>query len=453
MNILIVGNGFDLSHYLPTKYDHFMVAMGAIENWDVSKGDMNFDDLFGSLYETEGNFFKYTKGIYAIDEVYLKEEEINEFKIILDKNIWYRYFKYYRTKTETWIDLEKKIEEGLECCSSFFELVNSKISEYSKISYTYGELGEQKSNKEIKLHSRDIHILNLLKILSIKKLISPEPLVQWEEIEFSKGSYTLKENDRKIINNDFMSDNGQYRLYDFNKAINFLYRELDIFISVFNKYLIYLVNNVECKIEKFENILKPDYVYSFNYSNTIERLYGNEVKYLHGKAESNSSKLVLGISDLNSSFLKKIKAYGFTKYHQKLLINTDYHFLSKNLKLQQINDFWKQADQGKRAVTGFDKNKFVANIFIWGHSLDVSDKSYINEIFSFNKNYDSNVRVTIFFFNDQAKFDLLANLIHVLGADKVEIWMKNNWLKFEKNPNIVEINNIQSTNLQNTQVV
>ena len=33
MNILIVGNGFDLSHYLPTKYDHFMVAMDVIEKW------------------------------------------------------------------------------------------------------------------------------------------------------------------------------------------------------------------------------------------------------------------------------------------------------------------------------------------------------------------------------------------------------------------------------------
>lgn len=43
MNIL-VGNGFYLSHYLPTKYDHFMVAMEAIENWDVSKGEMSFDD-------------------------------------------------------------------------------------------------------------------------------------------------------------------------------------------------------------------------------------------------------------------------------------------------------------------------------------------------------------------------------------------------------------------------
>ena len=45
MNILIVGNGFDLSHYLPTKYDHFMVAMEAIENWDVSKGALLHKDF------------------------------------------------------------------------------------------------------------------------------------------------------------------------------------------------------------------------------------------------------------------------------------------------------------------------------------------------------------------------------------------------------------------------
>ncbi|HAV3450548.1 TPA: hypothetical protein JIE09_001136, partial [Acinetobacter baumannii] len=68
MNILIVGNGFDLSHYLPTKYDHFMVAMGAIENWDEQKGEMQFDDLFGSLYEKENYFFKYTKAMYQTDE-------------------------------------------------------------------------------------------------------------------------------------------------------------------------------------------------------------------------------------------------------------------------------------------------------------------------------------------------------------------------------------------------
>ena len=37
MNILIVGNGFDLSHYLPTKYDHFMDVMQSIEEKDLFK--------------------------------------------------------------------------------------------------------------------------------------------------------------------------------------------------------------------------------------------------------------------------------------------------------------------------------------------------------------------------------------------------------------------------------
>ena len=57
MNIFIIGKGFDLSHYLPTKYALFMVAMEAIENWDVSKGKMKFDDLFSALYEKEDYFF------------------------------------------------------------------------------------------------------------------------------------------------------------------------------------------------------------------------------------------------------------------------------------------------------------------------------------------------------------------------------------------------------------
>ena len=30
--ILILSNGFDLAHFLPTKYDHFMHAMRNVEN-------------------------------------------------------------------------------------------------------------------------------------------------------------------------------------------------------------------------------------------------------------------------------------------------------------------------------------------------------------------------------------------------------------------------------------
>lgn len=448
MNILIVGNGFDLSHYLPTKYDHFMVAMDAIENWDTAKGDMGFDDIFRSLYEKEDYFFGYTKVIYDTDKIALKLDDIKKLQDDLNKNIWYRYFKYYKSKTETWIDLEQKIEEALECCSNFFSLINKKIDEHSKISYLYKELGERAEENVIKLHSRDIHILYLLKILCTKKLISASPVFIWQDIDMPKGGYKLQEDDRRIINNDFVNESAGYLSYNFNNVINYLHGKLEEFIDLFNYYLINFVNSLQLQNKKFKGLeCKPDLVYSFNYSDTLERLYLNrkKISYLHGKSEQKNSRLVLGVSDITAEIFKKYKAYGFTKYHQKLLKETEYQFLNENIHFNQMNTFWNQVQEGKRTSTG--KEQFVANIYIWGHSLDVSDENYINEIFSFNKKIDEYVRVIVYYFDHQAKFNLLTNLLHILEKDKVETWMKKGWLKFEKNPNIAEINNIQPVEL------
>ena len=121
MNILIVGNGFDLSHYLPTKYDHFMVAMDAIENWDELKGDMGFDDLFGFLYEKESYFFGYTKVMYKTGEIKISIDQIKELKIKLKENIWYQYFGDHVREVKTWIDFELKIQEALRVVFNFFE--------------------------------------------------------------------------------------------------------------------------------------------------------------------------------------------------------------------------------------------------------------------------------------------------------------------------------------------
>ncbi|HCW3748850.1 TPA: hypothetical protein OXK62_003393, partial [Acinetobacter baumannii] len=49
--------------------------------------------------------------------------------------------------------------------------------------------------------------------------------------------------------------------------------------------------------------------------------------------------------------------------------------------------------------------------------------------------------------DNHAKFNLLTNLLHILGKEKVELWMKKGWLKFEPNPNIVELNNIEPVDL------
>ena len=53
----------------------------------------------------------------------------------------------------------------------------------------------------------------------------------------------------------------------------------------------------------------------------------------------------------------------------------------------------------------------------------------------------------IFYFDSEAKFDLLANLLHILEKEKVEKWMKKGWLKFQENPDIAKLNNIQPVEL------
>ncbi|WP_407304764.1 AbiH family protein [Acinetobacter sp.] len=127
MNILIVGNGFDLSHYLPTKYDHFMVAMQAIENWDESKAEMGFDDLFGSLYQKEDYFFGYTKAMYKTEEIKISIEQIKELKNQLIENVWYQYFLDHLRMVDTWIDFENQIKKATPISSKCWARIRENL--------------------------------------------------------------------------------------------------------------------------------------------------------------------------------------------------------------------------------------------------------------------------------------------------------------------------------------
>ncbi len=118
-----------------------------------------------------------------------------------------------------------------------------------------------------------------------------------------------------------------------------------------------------------------------------------------------------------------------------------------NEKIVKNSLQWNLWDIKRFSVESLEVNHRT-NIFIWGHSLDISDDVYISEVFSLNYNdEDKNVRVVVYYFNEQANFDLLANLIHILGKEKVELWMKKGWLKFEKNPDIAKINDIEPVEL------
>lgn len=442
MNILIVGNGFDLSHYLPTKYDNFMVAMQAIEDWDESQGEMGFDDLFGSVYwskneiigkEWQNDFLKYTKAMYKTDEIKISVEKVKEFKKQLEENVWYQYFSDHVREVKTWIDFEQKIEEALNLVSHFIGLVHDRFLKFGKFNPIIFKLEKFNSS----LTDENFYVSNL----NVKLLI---------KLNLMLNNVANDERILGFINQRWLviSKNLDYG-YDSDKYIYFLNNQLDKFIEIFNLYLELVIDKLvpicNVKIEAKEWI-SPNKIYSFNYTNTYRKFYDFvEIDYLHGNLGKDQN-IVLGISELHDESLKKLKAYGFTKYHQKLLNDTDYQFLSENLHAINLKSFWQSVKNGK-AITLEDQEINKMNIYIWGHSLGISDENYINEIFSFNTEFDEHVKVIIYYFNSQAKFELLANLIHILGKEKVEKWMKKGWLKFEKNPDIAALNNIEPVEL------
>ncbi len=474
MNILIVGNGFDLSHYLPTKYDHFMDVMSAIEgkntgglpkNLEEMKIDewlnlidktfqkregmeqpphhMNFDELFSKTRDP--NFIEKTKEFYLTDSILLSAQDVIKAQYRLSLNCWYQYFKNHVEEIKTWIDFEQKIEEvliSLAHCVIDIDKANIHVEIRNYLNL--------KSKEQWKIKEKNFKILEFFELWKDEEYVSVATI----------GASVKSK--RPSLNSIFC--HGEDIKNGFNPAsfLEFIYRQLYEFIEIFNLYLILIIDKLEPK-GRFEiftrsnslfgleenNWTEPNKIYSFNYTNTYQKLYdqSTETDYLHGSF-GEKQNIVLGVSDLTDESLKKLKAYGFTKYHQKLFNETDYLFLDSYKSdvarhKRKIEYFEKDFGSHDPLAKKFERqnlmeleSKLNLNISIWGHSLDISDKDYIIDLFSLNDDIDRNVRVTVYYYDANAKFSLLNNLLAILDKDKVEQWMKNKWLQFKPNPEI-----------------
>ena len=104
--------------------------------------------------------------------------------------------------------------------------------------------------------------------------------------------------------------------------------------------------------------------------------------------------MVLGIDEYLSEDdrNKNVEFVGFKKYYQRIFKQTDYSYTG-----------W------------FDTFKLI-NLYIIGHSLDVTDKDVLSEILL--RKY---VRTTIFYHDKQANGTQISNLVRVLGYDNINM--------------------------------
>ncbi|KUJ56321.1 AbiH family protein [Chryseobacterium aquaticum] len=373
----------------------------------------------GVFKEKNEWFYNQINEYYRTENFIFNLEEIKSIQNRLLDNSWFQYFKSVdENKIETWIDFEMEIERVLVSILEYFDGFHSNLfkrkPEYSNKKF-YFSINEYNDYCKDKLQ---------LKILKIFNLFTFTPSYQ-----------------TAYLNKNFILDiEHEIQYYKEKDYFNFIYESLEEFVGIFNDFIIHVINVFyeNMRIEKMENfIVKDDHfifektnqVFSFNYTSTLVNFYpadlkskrlegivGSQHQFIHGLAEKDWSnnlqnlKIVLGVDDINVS-LKKHKLFQFTKYFQKLNKNTDYLFL----------------DNYRRKIRKYDVRRIT--FYFWGHSLDYSDRQYIQEVFDLVENNNSS-KIKIFYHSISAKGDQLKNLLGIIEKEKIEKFMKDKTLEF-----------------------
>jgi hypothetical protein len=361
--ILITGNGFDLFHHLPTKYQHFMSVMKTIEN-NQFKNEISFDELFGIEFK---KYFSYDYNAiadhYKVVNILFKYDKVNRIKEMLKDNLWYKCFSKV-LEIDTWIDFETEVESILNQLS-YFRKFDDKW-EIRKNGFYDEYIG-----------FNDFELFNIIQILN------------------PRGGFKITE---RYIDSRKNSINIKRIIEDLSKSF-------EDFIMIFNRYLVDIVSVFYSEII----ITKPlipfhlmDEIYTFNYTPTFEKIYNidkSKVVYLHGEVNDDCHKqnLVLGVSEISDNN-KEEKAYDFTKYHQKLTKRANKKFI--------------EVPKSSKSSSG------ETVFYIMGHSLDKSDKEYIIDLFKFLEfDNDKQSKICVFCYDKRDEVSKLKNLLGIINKD------------------------------------
>lgn len=368
MNILVIGNGFDLAHDLPTSYRAFLDFTKAYEKYkDICMAGESVKEEWEKADEANREFIVYFANL--CDQKKKLFVELNELTI---NNLWLKHFYDVRIK-QGWIDFESEISRIIQ----ILESVRIQVIEGKKAG----------------------------------KLVIHVPKYQEEALQGFRVDSTIIESLKFV-------DGTKERLHD---DLNRLIRCLEI-------YLCDYVGNIEIenKHPDIEGLPIIDKVLSFNYTNTYEKVYAKnpyiEYDYIHGRATIentvDSNNMVLGIDEyLNGDARNEnIEFIEFKKFFQRIHKETGCLYrnwvdvIESGQAISETIAIYKEQEKTVRETKQVNFHK----VFFFGHSLDVTDKDVIRDMILSNK-----VKTTIFY-RDKADYgQKITNLVKIIGQDEL----------------------------------
>lgn len=302
--------------------------------------------------------------------------------VISDVQKWVEnsFFDYFvseyedRCETKNWIDMERGIKNFVRTLIEFFEYENTMIRSKKKSSGT---------RRFVYAHCSQEEALMLVNAHFLGK-------TEGTHIDISKKFITFQ------------------GLYDIEEMINAMSNEL----STLEKIIAYYLNTVEPHIRKdkkryhaFAQIQKinPEYIISFNYTDTPCNLYNinkQDICYIHGDLSTNN--VVLGYDDEDSDDKDMV----FKKYYRRITKYTK----------------WIEKRRTYYFDSGFQINR---NLYIFGHSLDMSDEDILRPLIEDHK-------TVVFYRNDREYAEKIRNLFLLLEKSIVLEKIRNGSIQFER---------------------
>ena len=314
VDILLIGNGFDIALGRPTKYTDFIEFLRL----------PGYADEIKKIQETgivSKGFKKYVSS-RPEDRTRIDINELKRMRSLADNNSWIKYFLGCNADIKGWIDLER---EMIPVISLFQWALSQK---YYMV--TEGQFGTTEAS-------------------TYGRVIVPEG----SHIPTNVAKFWERYLHIESRTNTFLEINAKYCDYQYGvfteKIIDDLKNELDEFIEIFRIYLREIVDQKDVAENMRIKSLNADVLISFNYTQT-ELLLKNlssiakETYHIHGVVSKKNS-MVLGVNEVKND---ETNEFIFaTKPYQRLR---------------------KRSNPNYRKY--LDKS---FNLIVYGHSLDTTD--------------------------------------------------------------------------------
>lgn len=428
MDILMIGNGFDLAHGLPTRYIDFLEWVKKYQQfYSYAKSSRT-----ARYREEKEPILRYFNNIFYKES---NRDRCNEIYNLVNENTWIDYFMENPIyQKENWIDFESEISKVIQSLEKDMLCAGGEMLDLE--------------NDIVELSNSFLRNV------------------------YSKYTFAVQSADKFL--------NGKCESITFKEIRDRLYLDLNKLTRALEIYLTDYVEQLECKlispeikdisiqmIKDTEGAINGEAIISkvlcFNYTNTYERIYAKEdIDYIHGKADITntieSNNMVLGIDEYlpDERKDKEINFIAFKKFYQRILKETGCKYKEWIEKIrEEYENFIQKVDGAKEvryknvsldieniinrmAASAIKSEKCRKhNLYIWGHSLDITDGDILRDLI-----LNDNVYTTIFYLNKDVMGQQIANLVKVIGQDELirRTGASTKTIEFKQQKKLVSIN-------------